>query len=727
MEEEVKKVICGACDFCCGVQADVEDNRVIKVGPNPDHPITPNTVCRLSARGVDVRNHPDRLLYPLKRVGDRGAGKWERVTWDQALDDISNRLKKIIEEYGPEALASSVGWAGIQPNEMSRRFMNLLGSPNWTWPGFLCLSNTSVISKITYGWYQFPDYGNTDCVVLWGHDPQPNKWTGEYNWLRNALKRGAKLIVVDPFNSFNAKKADIWLQIRPGTDAALALGWLNVIINEGLYDKEFVEKWTVGFDELKERVQDYSPEKVEEITWVPAEKIREAARMYAAKRAIIPWGSTLDEIPNTTDALRANCILRAITGKLDVPGGELLMGYHPQIVSQTELELNEKLPEEQKKKQLGMDRFKVLSWECFEMTSAAMEKVWDKKYSNQVSGGVITHPPSLWTAMIEGKPYPVKAFIASGNNTLMSFTNTKRIYEALKSLDLLVVVEHFMTPTAQLADYVLPAAHWLERPVLHSHMDWIAINYAGEKAVDPPGECWTDYKFWRELAVRMGQEEYWPWNDLEELYDYRLKPLGCTHKEFVTNHLVHAPEPKFKKYEETGFGTPSGKVELYSSILEKLGYDPLPRYDEPPESPVSTPELHKEYPLVYFVGERSGPFFQSSQRMIKPLREIEPDPLLVINPNTAYDLGIQDGDWVYAETKTGKIKLRAKLSPDAHPKVVRIPHGWWFPEKPQGEPGLSGLWDSCEAAILDDKDEYCDTEQGIPCIRGLLCKVYKAE
>ncbi len=643
------------------------------------------------------------------------------------MDDIASRFKKIIEKHGPEAIASSVGAPIVGLLDMTRRFMNLLGSPNWTATTYFCLGNTGVNSKITYGWFQFPDYWNADCVVLWGHDPQPNKWTGEYNWLRAALARGAKLIVVDPFNSYNAKKADIWLQIRPGTDAALSLSWINVIINEGLYDKEFVEKWTVGFDALKERVQDYSPEKVEEITWIPAEKIRESARMYAANNSIIPWGSTLDEIPNTTDALRANCILRAITGKLDVPGGELLMGHHPQIISQSDLELNDKMPEEQKKKQLGMDRFKLMSWECFDKTSPAVEKVWGKKYSNQFSGGAIAHPPYIWTAMIEGKPYPVKGFIVDANNAIMNYTNAKRIYEAMKSLDVFVVMEQFMTPTAQLADYVLPAAHWLERPALESHVDWISINFGGEKACEPLGECWTDYKFWRELAVRMGQEEYWPWEDLEDLLDYRVKPLGCTHKEFMAKHYVHAAEPKFKKYEETGFGTPSGKVELYSSVMEELGYDPLPSYSEPPESPISTPELYKEYPLIFFVGDRSEPFFLSQNRNIKSLREIEPDPLLKINPDTAFDLGINNGDWVYVETRIGKIRLRAKLTQDAHPKVVRVPHGWWFPEKPQGDPGLSGVWESNDANILPDSDEFCDTEQGIPHFRGLLCKVYKAE
>lgn len=730
MRSESKWAICSTCDMNCGVLVAVEEGRVKSIKKNPHHPVTPNSICVKGSHAATYLSHPDRLLFPQKRVGPRGSGQWTRISWDQALDEIADRLTRLIAKFGPETVASSYGWS-TNSGAASRRFMNLLGSPNWTWTGYMCLSNATVPSKITYGWMQFPDFANTRCIVLLGHDPNPQKWTAEYLWINDALKNGAKLIVADPRRNGYADRADIWLCIRPATDSALLLGWLNVIIEEQLYNKPFVEKWTVGFDQLAERVKEFTPERVAEITWAPADKIRESARLYANHTpAVIPWGAVPDQHANSTQTLRCLALLRAICGNLDVPGGELLMGYHPTIISETEIELNERLSPEQRKKQLGVDRYRLLSWEAFEKTSPPMEKVWGKKYSNPISGGAIAHPASLWKAMIEGDPYPVKALLVQSNNTLLSYPNTGRIHKALQNLDLLVVMDLIKTPTAQLADYILPATHWLERPNLFSYWDWIAIYEAGEKAVEAPGECMHDWSFWRELGVRMGQAKDWPWKTMEEFYDYRLAPAGTTWQAFATKTRVSAPELAFKKYEETGFGTPTGKVELYSTILKELGYDPLPSWIEPPESPVSTPQLAQEYPLIYFTGMRENYWFHTFGlgRSTRSLREREPNPRLQIHPDTARDLGLSAGDWAWVETPSKRrIRLTAWITADTHPAVVRIPHGWWYPENEQGEPELSGLWNSADAVILPDDDRYCDREQGNFALRGLMCKVSKCE
>jgi anaerobic selenocysteine-containing dehydrogenase len=718
--------VCGGCDLYCGLlaQVNVERNKIVRITANPDHPSMPGSICRIGERGMDFVEHPDRLRHPIRRVGGRGSGKWERISWEEALAGIAERMQRIIDEDGPEAIATSIGAGGPMPHDMSRRFMNLLGSPNWTSPLLVCMGNTASIDRITYGWHQVADYEGTGCVVLWGHDPQPKKWVGEYLALKDARRAGARLIVVDPFESLNARSADVWLQLRPGTDAALALGWLNVIIEEELYDCDFVANWTVGFERLKARARDFSPGRVAQITGVSANQIRSAARLYATTHpAIIPWGCTLDMQTNSTNALRTLGILRAVCGNLDVPGGEVLYGYHPHIRSCAEMELNELMPTEQKAKQLGADRFKVLAWDCFDLTSAAMEPVWGRPYANQCAGGTIAHAPSIWRAMATGDPYRVRGFIADGNNTLMSYPNTRAIYEGLTNLDLLVVMDFFMTPTAQIADFVLPAATWLERPALDAGDDSTCSYYSGDQVLEPPPDCWTDYRFYRELATRLGQEEYWPWPDLEELYDYRLEPLGVTFREFVAEHLVHCPELEFKKYADSGFGTPSGKVELHSSILERLGYDPLPGYQEPPESPVSTPCVHDDYPLIYFIGQRDHPFYLTAGRQITALRNLEPEPGLRMHPDTARRNGLDEGEWVYLETRIGRIRLRAEFDEAAHPDVVCVPHGWWFPELAEGEPGLSGLWESNSAVLLADSDEHCDPAQGLPQLRGMLCRI----
>ena len=261
MNVEPRPFVCGGCDLYCGLLAyvDVAANRVVRITANPRHPLMPNSICRIGMMGMDFVSHPERLVHARRRVGKRGSGLWEEVSWEEALDDIAARLKTIIAKDGPEAVASSIGAGGPMPHDMSRRFMNLLGSPNWTSPLLMCMGNTAAVNRTTYGWYQVADYEGTRCVVLWGHDPQPTKWVGEYMALKAALDAGAKLIVIDPFKSFNAGQADVWLQIRPGTDAALALGWLNVIIEEGLYDAGFVADWTVGFADLAARAGEFPP------------------------------------------------------------------------------------------------------------------------------------------------------------------------------------------------------------------------------------------------------------------------------------------------------------------------------------------------------------------------------------------------------------------------------------------------------------------------------------
>ncbi|WP_051749124.1 molybdopterin-containing oxidoreductase family protein [Nevskia soli] len=722
---ETKRVSCKACDIMCNVLADVDDGRIVRIHRDPNHPVTPQALCNKGSLFSDTVYHKDRLMYPLKRVGERGEGKWEQVSWEEALDGVAVALKGIVAKHGPESVMTTAG--AIVPIDIVRRFTNLLGSPNFTMGAYVCLGNTTGPNKATYGWMPFPDWWRTKCIVLMGHDPQPNKWTSEFLWLREALKRGAKLIVVDPRVNFHAKRADMHLRIRPGTDSALMLGWIHVIINEGLYDKAFVEKYTHGFEELKSRVQEYTPEKVSELTWIPAEQIVASARMYATSGpAIIPWTPVTDKHANSTHSIRCYAILRAICGNLDVPGGEIFMHFNPNVVVENEVHLTHMLSKEQMDKQLGQDRFKVLSYDMWRELDPHTERVMGKKWANQIASGSLAHPADVWTAMETGQPYPVKALLAVGANTLGGYTNIEHIFKGLMNCDLIVAHEIFMTPTAQLADYVFPSTTWAEKYSLHNHWDWHNILMAGDKAVDAPAECRDEYHFWRELAVRMGQEAHWPWKTSKEFFDWRLEPMGKTFDEFLAAGGVDFPDPQFKKYEKVGFGTPTGKVELYSTLFEKYGYDPLPAYVEQACTSVSaSEEIKKEYPLTFFVGGRSEPYFQSQGRQIHSLRSLCPDPAIELYPETAYDLGFEDGDWVYLETPQGRIKGKIRMSDDAHPNVVRVPYMWWFPEQQAYLPNLSGQFQSHDGMILPDSDEFADREQGVPTMGGLLCKIYR--
>jgi anaerobic selenocysteine-containing dehydrogenase len=315
---------------------------------------------------------------------------------------------------------------------------------------------------------------------------------------------------------------------------------------------------------------------------------------------------------------------------------------------------------------------------------------------------------------------------------MVTMGNVKLVYQALKSLAMFVVCDYFMTPTAELADYVLPVASWLERPFLYTVSGADNIITAGEQALPAgiPGEYERkgDYEILRELGTRLDQGAYWPWNNLEELYDYQLKPMGLTFQEFIVKTGgLYIPPNKYKKYEEQGFATPTGKVELYSTILEKLGYDPLPGYEESHENPVSRPDVAASYPLMLINGGRILPYYHSEHRQVASIRRKRPDPIVQINPKTAAAAGINDGQWCWIETLRGKIRMKCQYFNGISPRVVHCEHGWWYPEMPGAEPSLHGVWESNVNVLTDDDPDACNQIDGGWPLKTALCRVYPLE
>ena len=658
-------------------------------------------------------SHPERLMHPLKRVGERGGGEWQQVTWGQAMDDIATRLQKIVALYGPEALAVSGSNANISlDNGLTRRFMNLLGTPNFISGVAYCMGNTAAVNRLVQGWYPRSDILNAKCIVLFGHDPRRHSWTLEYKSIRMAQAGGAKLIVLDPRKSGNAESADIWLPLRAGTDAAMTFGWLNVILEEELYDKEFARDWTHGFDQFAERVQQYPLDRVAKITGVDSELIAQAARMYAANTpAAIPWSPITDQQVSSTSAIRLQVALKALTGNVDVKGGEMMVGFNPSIRSDTELELHGNLPDGQKAKQLGANQFPVFTYRGMEALGDATEKVWGSRWANLIMGCYMANPMAVFKAMATSDPYPVKAFFALANNTLMSYANTQRIHDALMNQDLIVAYEHMMTPTAQLADYVLPGDSWLERPSMMAGVS--------DQAMEPPGECKDFVYFWYELAQRMGLAEQFPWQTPEELLDYRLEPSNTTWAETVANNRLPKADFNERKYLKTGFATPTGKVELYSTVLEELGFDPLPYYRE-------AAEPSDEFPMSMFIGLPDDEYYRTGGRHIPELRQRAQDPTLFLNFDDAEELSLKDGDWAEVSTRTGTMQGRAFVRSSMPKGLVRVPHGWWKPESKGGLENMSGMWSFADAQITPDEDaDLIDLEQGIPHLKGAPCRVTK--
>ncbi len=695
---QVLKSVCRSCHGGCGTLLHVTDGRLTKVAGDRESPLNKGRLCPIGTSTLDLVYHPDRLKYPLRRTGARGEGKWERISWDEALGEIAERLQTIKRECGPEAIAMGTG-TGRHHIRWVSRFGHALGTPNWCEPGFAqCFHPRVNTTLLTFGDFPVCDFtGGTppQCIVYWGHNPVNSGPDGEtrFNAL-DALESHAKVIVIDPRRTRLARQADLWLQLRPGTDGALALAMLHTIIEERLHDAAFVAEWTHGFEALAERVRSCSPEWAAPITWVPAELIRAAARLYArTKPSMMEWGCAIEHTPNCIQTVRAISLLPALTGNVDVPGGWVFgmkgLGRFPSLI--------ENLSPEMSAKRLGADRFKMLGGEGADLPAA--------------------HIPTLLRAMREGVPYPVKAFLVFGNNTLTTFGNAKQAHEALLKLDLLVVADLFMTPTAELADIVLPAASWPELNQL-AGLPTIAANVvlAQRKAVQI-GECKADEEIFIELARKMNLPLCT--EPLDEVLESQLASgCGISLSE-LRKKGFHKLEFRYRKYLDGGFKTPTGKIELYATRLEAMGYDPLPHYHEPPESPVATPELAKDFPLVLTTGARIPFFFNSEHRQIKNLRKAHPDPIVEIHPDTAKPFGIKSGDWVWIETRRGKIRQRARVTDEIDARVVHVEHGWWFPEEAGPE---HGVWTS-NANLLTSNDPPYDPAMGTYQLRALLCRI----
>jgi anaerobic selenocysteine-containing dehydrogenase len=693
--EEIIRSTCGICFTNCGVLLHILNGRVTRIEGDPNSPVNKGRLCAKGLASLEYLYHPERLRHPLKRVGEKGEGKWQRVSWNEALSAIASELMQAKDNYGAESVAFIDGSAKGLQDAVLRRFANAFGSPNIISTDHICFVPRKSASVMTYGFYPIPDYEYPpSCILVWAANLADTR-IGEHDQLCKAIDKGARLIVVDPRRTELARKADLWLQLRPGSDLALALGMINIIINDGLFDKDFVENWTVGFDKLKAHIQEYPPEKIAELTWVPAEAIRMAAKTYATnKPACIQLGNPIDHNVNSFQTARAISILRAITGNLGCAGGELeesslasLDYFSPEIIFQ------DKVTAERWQKRIGAE-------------------------GEFVSPGTYTLPQSLVKSIIEEKPYPIHAAYIQACNPLVTYSNARQAYKAFKKLKFSAVADMFMTPTAALADIVLPVASYLEYNSIVCAPYYPVAQV--QQQVAQVGECRSDFEILNQLAWSVGLGEYF-WDDEHQFLNEILRPVGLSFDEFRKVGVISGAK-QYRVYEKNGFHTPSGKVELYSRQLEERGFKPLPTYHELPETPYSDPELGKEY-LFILTSWKSAPYRHSGGRQIASLRGSHPEPITYIHPQTAQGLGVKDGDWVYIETRRGSIKQKAALSTDIDPRVVGVDYAWWFPER--GASNMYGWAESNINILTDDKPPF-NRETGSSNLRGILCKVHKA-
>lgn len=700
-EKYIVKSVCRICHGGCGALITVQDGQVIKVAGDPSSPMSKGWMCVKGVNSPEIANHPDRLKTPLKKKKDQHGVSWEKISWEQALDEIAEKLDLLRTETGTESIALGQG-TGRHHYMHTVRFANALGTPNWYEPGLAnCFIPRITVSNMTYGGFVGGDYYGKippKCILFWGHNPLVSSADGELAIVaKRALDSGAIGIAVDPRRSETAKRATLWLPVRPGTDAALALAMIQVIISEDLYDHDFVENWTVGFAELSEHVRGLTPEWAEPITSVKAEHTRKAARIYAThKPAILEWGVGIEQNTNCLQTVRAISLLRVLTGNLDIPGGDILgmniLRSYPTLAS--------KLPKGMIKKRLGAEEFKLLGGFRAFMPSA--------------------HIPTLFKAMRTGDPYLVRALLVFGGNPLLTVANSKEVHESLKALDLLVVTDLFMTPTAEMADYVLPAAFWTEvKQIIGYPLVTENMVFAQRQAAQV-GDCRQDEWIMDELSKRLGLpgcEE-----SLEDVMNHQLEPTGISYAKLLEMGHYYPPH-QYRKYLEKGFRTPSRKVEFYSKSLQRMGYDPMPSFKEPPESPASRADLTTEYPYILTTGSRRREFFHSEHRQVASLRKLRPDPHIDIHSDVAKLFGIIQEDWVQVSSPRGSIKMRANVTDDINPQVINVEHGWWFPEKKGPE---HGVWESNANMLTSNAPPY-DPAFGTYQLRGLLCNIKKIE
>lgn len=670
----------------CSLLVGVDDAGIVKIKGDPEGFLNKGFVCPKGFATAEKLKHPNRLKHPLKRMGGRGEGKWEKIRWDEALDEIRDHFLKIKDEFGAKAVAFCQGMPKGLEHFVLIRLANIFGSPNLVAVQDVCHAPREVTGIHTCGFYPVVDFHHpTSLAVLWGSNIMATNEEGVIgSQLMERLREGAELMVIDPIKTAMAKRAKLFLQIKPGTDHALALAFLNVIIEEKLYDETFVAEWTHGFDALAETVRRYPPGKMSRITGVSESMIIEGARLYAtAKPAALAWGNPLEQQIFTFDTLRAMVCLMAICGNLDAPGGNI-KANEPKIMRLGEFVRADLIPNKRK-----------------EMIHA----------SHHTIPGLMTVPPAFFRkAVLEEYPYPVKGAYMQCCNPMLSYADSRQTYDALMKLDFFAVADIFMTPTANLADIVLPAATQFEFNDLGHYGLGHGFIVARPKIVEPPAECRPDMKILNALGKRLSPEEYWP-EDSEQFLEDVVAPAGMNYRQFVEKGYLKGND-RFHKYRDKGFKTPTGKVELSLSKADKFNLPELPGFTELPEAE------SEPFPLI-LTSAKSPYFLHSSYRWMDKLRQAEPGPVVKIHPETADKYGIQDEKEVVIETESGEITQKAKITENILPGIVCAAYGWWFPEI-QVENGFN--WNQSNYNMLTRTDRL-GKEFGTPNLKGLRCRI----
>jgi anaerobic selenocysteine-containing dehydrogenase len=795
-DKQSTKRIQGYCALCisrCGSIAVIENERFVALEPDPSHP-TGKALCAKGRAAPELVYHKDRLLYPLKRTrpkGDADPG-WQRISWDEALDLTAANLRRIATEHGSESVVFSVVSPSTSASDDSviwiQRLMNAYGSPNLCAAMELCGWGRYQATTYTFGapvpGAYMPDLEHAGCILFWGYNPNLARLAHATATVE-ALKRGARLIVVDPRRTGIAKKADLWLQVRPGTDAALALGIAQVMIERGWYDHHFVRDWTNG--PLLVRADNGRLLTQSELS------TQGGTQQYVA------WSETLGHpilYDSATGDYKGDRPESALFGTYQIktsqgevvcrPAFQLLAdlcaGYAPERVEAI----------------TGVGAGQIqdaarMLWEARPAAYYAWSGVEMQTNSTQIAraiaqlhvltgsfdspGGNVLFavPPTanvvgleflsaekrartlglaerplgpsrwqfvttddLYRAILEQKPYGVHGLVGFGANLLLAHAGAQRGREALAALDFYVHTDLFMNPTAELADIVLPVASAFEREALKVGFeispDAQSLVQFRQRVVEPRGEARSDTEFVFELASRLGLGDHFWDGNIEAAYRYQLGP-SCVSLAALREQPggVRVAQPaRYRKFAEQvsgisrGFNTPTRKIELYSEVMLEHGYSPLPEYVEPLMGPMSRPELIERYPLILTCA-KNGLFCETQHRNLPSLRRKAMDPEVELHPAAAAERGIRPGDWVSIETPAGRVRARAVLNDTLKPNVVCGQHGWWQAAPEIAAPGYDPFSPAGANFNLLISNEAIDPISGSVPHRAYLCQIHRAD
>ncbi len=679
--------ICRLCSSCCPIEAEIENNRLISAKRKSILSEDKQLICPKLKAAADIVYSPKRLKKPLIKDD---AGNFQEASWDQALDAVAKRFHYFKKESGAQSVCWLRGMAADwgAPWDYVNRLMNAFGSPNAIGNGSVCHVGREFAHAITYGAMTLPLLPSARCILVWGkNDRDTNPAAAE--GILQARQNGAKLIVVEPIKTHLAANADIWLQIKPAHDGLLAMAMMHEIISQQLYDADFVGRWTVGFEALKQSAEKFPAKKIARDIWLDPQAVKAAARLYATARpACIVDGNGLDMQLDTFDATRAVCMLRALTGNLDVKGGDFI----PQPVPARNLQLKDRLP-------AGIKPI-TADYPLFNEFSAT--------WGHHVQSCVID-------AILDEKPYPIRMLVSQSGNPAASLMDSGRVMRALGKLDFLVVIDMFMTQTAQMADVVLPACSCFEKTQLNRAYLRNSLVRIQNQVIEPLADSWPDWKIIFELGRRIGLEKEFPWKSVEEAIDYQLEPAGITVKMLRENpDGVRTSDMQFEKHKTSGFRTPTGKVEFYSEKLAVNGFSSIPYADGFLAEPISFSDQQDQYPIIGVSGARDNRFTHSQFHQIPSLSMNQKGCAVDVHPDDAKTYGIVDNDKVRVETPRGWIAMPARISEVVHSGSIRIAWGWGDVNP---ECGLNRLTD----------DNRRNPIIGTPSGRSFMCRISKVE